>query len=217
MLTLRTILRPRRVVDAHCDIPCGIYDPTAAEVDPTPDDREVRGHRRPAVARCILVKEEHAELGKHHLKSSGATTSSPSTSRSTRACTRRSGRPTSRPARSAVARRRCREGAVADDRLDRRGVEGHRRPREDTGQRAPFLSVRCAPALTWIGVAIAAGAEARRWLDVVEVRGRSMAPTLLPGDRLVSLDCTGRRGSARWSSRRIRASRDESSSSGSRA
>ena len=40
-------------------------------------------------------------------------------------------------------------------------------------------------ALTWIGVAIAAGAAARRWLDVVEVRGRSMAPTLLPGDRLV--------------------------------
>jgi nickel-type superoxide dismutase maturation protease len=26
---------------------------------------------------------------------------------------------------------------------------------------------------------------ARRWIDVVEVRGRSMAPTLEPGDRLV--------------------------------
>ena len=25
----------------------------------------------------------------------------------------------------------------------------------------------------------------RRWLDVVEVRGRSMAPSLLPGDRLL--------------------------------
>jgi nickel-type superoxide dismutase maturation protease len=34
-------------------------------------------------------------------------------------------------------------------------------------------------AAVWIG--------ARRWLDVVEVRGRSMAPTLLPGDRLVAL------------------------------
>jgi nickel-type superoxide dismutase maturation protease len=39
--------------------------------------------------------------------------------------------------------------------------------------------------LTWIGLAIAAAAAARRWLDVVEVRGRSMAPTLLPGDRLL--------------------------------
>ena len=26
---------------------------------------------------------------------------------------------------------------------------------------------------------------ARRWLDVVEVRGRSMSPTLIPGDRLL--------------------------------
>ena len=40
-------------------------------------------------------------------------------------------------------------------------------------------------ALTWIVLAIATGAAARRWLDVVEVRGRSMAPTLRPGDRLL--------------------------------
>jgi len=36
-------------------------------------------------------------------------------------------------------------------------------------------------ALAVLGLAIAA----RRHLDVVEVRGRSMAPTLLPGDRLL--------------------------------
>jgi nickel-type superoxide dismutase maturation protease len=41
------------------------------------------------------------------------------------------------------------------------------------------------PALTWALVAMAAFAVARRWLDVVEVRGRSMAPTLRPGDRLL--------------------------------
>ena len=40
-------------------------------------------------------------------------------------------------------------------------------------------------ALIWIGVAAAALIAARRWLDVVEVRGRSMAPTLRPGDRLL--------------------------------
>jgi nickel-type superoxide dismutase maturation protease len=34
-------------------------------------------------------------------------------------------------------------------------------------------------------LAVAAGAVARRWLDVVEVRGLSMIPTLAPGDRLV--------------------------------
>jgi nickel-type superoxide dismutase maturation protease len=40
-------------------------------------------------------------------------------------------------------------------------------------------------ALTWILVAIAAAAAARHWLDVIEVRGRSMAPALVPGDRLL--------------------------------
>ncbi len=34
-------------------------------------------------------------------------------------------------------------------------------------------------------VGLAALIGARRWLDAVEVRGRSMAPTLLPGDRLL--------------------------------
>ena len=33
MLTLRSILRPARVVYAHCDIPCGIYDPEQARIE----------------------------------------------------------------------------------------------------------------------------------------------------------------------------------------
>src|SRR5439155_10455640 len=36
-----------------------------------------------------------------------------------------------------------------------------------------------------LGAGIAAVAFARRWLDVVEVQGRSMAPTLLPGEWLL--------------------------------
>lgn len=36
-----------------------------------------------------------------------------------------------------------------------------------------------------LGAGIAAAAAARRWLDVVEVQGSSMAPTLLPGEWLV--------------------------------
>jgi nickel-type superoxide dismutase maturation protease len=39
--------------------------------------------------------------------------------------------------------------------------------------------------LVWSLVAILAGLVLRRRLDVVEVRGRSMAPALLPGDRLL--------------------------------
>lgn len=41
------------------------------------------------------------------------------------------------------------------------------------------------PAVGGILLAIAALTVARRHLDAVEVRGRSMAPTLLPGDRLL--------------------------------
>ena len=40
-------------------------------------------------------------------------------------------------------------------------------------------------SLTWLLFGLLAVLVARRWLDVVEVRGRSMAPTLLPGDRLL--------------------------------
>ena len=40
-------------------------------------------------------------------------------------------------------------------------------------------------ALLWSLLAAAAALAARHRLDVVEVRGRSMAPALLPGDRLL--------------------------------
>ena len=40
-------------------------------------------------------------------------------------------------------------------------------------------------ALMGVAAGVAAGAAASRWLDVVEVRGSSMAPALLPGDRLL--------------------------------
>jgi nickel-type superoxide dismutase maturation protease len=47
------------------------------------------------------------------------------------------------------------------------------------GRRRPLVALLGAAA------GIAAGAAASRWLDVVEVRGGSMAPSLLPGDRLL--------------------------------
>ena len=40
-------------------------------------------------------------------------------------------------------------------------------------------------ALLGAAAGVAAGVAASRWLDVVEVRGGSMAPALLPGDRLL--------------------------------
>ncbi|MGZ8563031.1 MAG: S26 family signal peptidase, partial [Candidatus Limnocylindria bacterium] len=46
---------------------------------------------------------------------------------------------------------------------------------------------RRRPLVALIGAAagVAAGVAASRWLDVVEVHGGSMAPALLPGDRLL--------------------------------
>ncbi len=69
-------------VDAHCDIPCGIYDPHQAligaltvirmvdlidEVVKTHDQIETAEFTN-HVARYIAVKEEHAELVKHEIR-----------------------------------------------------------------------------------------------------------------------------------------------------
>jgi signal peptidase I len=53
--------------------------------------------------------------------------------------------------------------------------------------------------MSWRGLiglllALLALAAARRWVDVVEVRGRSMTPTLLPGDRLLVVRAPPRGG-----------------------
>lgn len=48
------------------------------------------------------------------------------------------------------------------------------------------------PLLVLLVLGALAALVARRWLDVVEVRGRSMAPALLPGDRLLVLRAPAR-------------------------
>ncbi len=68
---MRFSFTPARVAHAHCDIPCGIYDPAQARIEAEScykiiekyhdsDDEVFR-------QRCIQVKEERAELAKHHL------------------------------------------------------------------------------------------------------------------------------------------------------
>lgn len=63
--------RPVRTVRAHCDIPCGVYDPEQARIEAESclkimekyhdsDDEVFR-------QRCIIVKEERAELAKRHI------------------------------------------------------------------------------------------------------------------------------------------------------
>lgn len=68
---------PIREVHAHCDIPCGIYDPISAKIAAQTVLKMVLriesqgGDMSPAAAnsfnRYVTVKEEHAELCKHEL------------------------------------------------------------------------------------------------------------------------------------------------------
>ena len=76
MLTLRSILRPTRRVHAHCDIPCGIYDPTAAKIAADTVAKmveKITGAEATDIAnrntfiRSVQVKEEHAQICKKEL------------------------------------------------------------------------------------------------------------------------------------------------------
>lgn len=71
MLSPRSILRPSRVVDAHCDVPCGIYDPVQARIEAESCYNIIKKYNdsndEVFRTRCIHVKEERAELAKHHI------------------------------------------------------------------------------------------------------------------------------------------------------
>jgi nickel superoxide dismutase len=71
MSFISRMLRPRRIVHAHCDIPCGIYDPDQARIEAESCLRIIEKYQESSdelfQARCIHVKEERAELVKHHL------------------------------------------------------------------------------------------------------------------------------------------------------
>ncbi len=68
---LDLFVAPTLDVSAHCDLPCGVYDPAQARIEaesikliikkvadnPDPDFR----------VRAIIIKEERAQLVKHHL------------------------------------------------------------------------------------------------------------------------------------------------------
>jgi nickel superoxide dismutase len=64
-------LKPRRVVHAHCDLPCGVYDPAQARIEAESVkaiQEKYQGSEDPAFrARALAIKEERAELVKHHL------------------------------------------------------------------------------------------------------------------------------------------------------
>ena len=65
------MLQPSRRVAAHCDLPCGVYDPEQARIEAESCLRIIEKYEASEDplfrARCIHLKEERAELVKHHL------------------------------------------------------------------------------------------------------------------------------------------------------
>jgi nickel superoxide dismutase len=64
-------LRSRRVVHAHCDLPCGVYDPAQARIEAESVkaiQEKYQGTEDAAFrARALDIKEQRADLVKHHL------------------------------------------------------------------------------------------------------------------------------------------------------
>lgn len=60
-----------RTVHAHCDIPCGVYDPEQARIEAESClmiiDKYHDSNDELFRQRCIVVKEERAELAKNHI------------------------------------------------------------------------------------------------------------------------------------------------------
>jgi nickel superoxide dismutase len=71
MRLLARAFAPKTTVHAHCDLPCGVYDPAQARIEAesvkaicdkyqADSDAEFR-------ARALQIKEERSDLVKHHL------------------------------------------------------------------------------------------------------------------------------------------------------
>jgi nickel superoxide dismutase len=69
--TTRALLKPRRVVHAHCDLPCGVYDPAQARIEAESVkaiQEKYQGSDDPVFKeRAIVIKEQRADLVKHHI------------------------------------------------------------------------------------------------------------------------------------------------------
>ena len=64
-------LTPRRSVHAHCDLPCGVYDPAQARIEAESVkacQEKYQGNEDPTFReRAVTIKEERADMVKHHL------------------------------------------------------------------------------------------------------------------------------------------------------
>jgi nickel superoxide dismutase len=71
MRLLARLLPPKVTVHAHCDLPCGVYDPAQARIEAESVKaicEKYQANEDPAFrVRALDIKEERSDLVKHHL------------------------------------------------------------------------------------------------------------------------------------------------------
>ena len=71
MSRFRAFLAPKTTAHAHCDLPCGIYDPEQARIEAESVykilEKMAANSDATFTARAIGIKEQRADLAKHHL------------------------------------------------------------------------------------------------------------------------------------------------------
>ncbi len=71
MRLLARLLAPKVTAHAHCDLPCGVYDPAQARIEAESVKaicEKYQANDDPAFrTRAIDIKEQRSELVKHHL------------------------------------------------------------------------------------------------------------------------------------------------------
>jgi nickel superoxide dismutase len=71
MSPLARLLEPKVVAHAHCDLPCGVYDPAQARIEAESvkaiEEKYQQNTDPEFRTRCLIIKEQRSELVKHHL------------------------------------------------------------------------------------------------------------------------------------------------------
>jgi nickel superoxide dismutase len=71
LLELADRVRPPRPAAAHCDLPCGVYDPAQARIEAESVQKIIEKYHASTDEafrqRALIIKEQRADLVKHHL------------------------------------------------------------------------------------------------------------------------------------------------------
>ncbi|MEU8527002.1 MULTISPECIES: superoxide dismutase, Ni [Streptomyces] len=68
---LSRLFAPKVKVSAHCDLPCGVYDPAQARIEAESvkavQEKYQANEDADFRTRALIIKEQRAELAKHHV------------------------------------------------------------------------------------------------------------------------------------------------------